>query len=128
MAVVWHGEKVMAQIHARAEAKMDASAEILVKHVKDSMREPKSGLEGKKPGKGFLTQRSAPGESPAVQYGHLLRSIIQENIGRLARRVGTNMEYGLYLELGTKKMAARPFLRPALDQCRERIRALWSRS
>jgi len=130
MAVVWHGEKVMAQIHARAEAKMDASAEMLVKRVKDSFREPKSGREapaGKKRIRGFITRRSAPGEPPAVQYGHLLRSIVWENIGQLARRVGTNIEYGLGLELGKRNMAARPFLRPAFDQCKERIRALWSR-
>lgn len=30
-----------------------------------------------------------------------------------AEYIGTNVEYGPYVELGTYKMAARPFLRPA---------------
>lgn len=30
-----------------------------------------------------------------------------------AAYIGTNVEYGVYVEMGTKKMEARPFLRPA---------------
>lgn len=30
-----------------------------------------------------------------------------------AAYIGTNVEYGIYVEMGTKKMEARPFLRPA---------------
>lgn len=30
--------------------------------------------------------------------------------------IGTNVEYGPYVELGTRKMAARPFLRPAATE------------
>ncbi len=29
--------------------------------------------------------------------------------------VGTNVEYAIFLELGTSRMAARPYLRPAVD-------------
>ena len=28
--------------------------------------------------------------------------------------IGTNVEYGKFVELGTRKMAARPFLKPAI--------------
>jgi len=31
-------------------------------------------------------------------------------------RVGTNVEYARYLELGTKKMAPRPYLRRAIEE------------
>ncbi|MEE9401255.1 MAG: HK97-gp10 family putative phage morphogenesis protein [Dehalococcoidia bacterium] len=30
--------------------------------------------------------------------------------------IGTNVEYGPYVEFGTSKMAARPYLRPAFDE------------
>lgn len=30
-----------------------------------------------------------------------------------AAYIGTNVEYGIYVEMGTKKMEAQPFLRPA---------------
>jgi hypothetical protein len=39
--------------------------------------------------------------------------------------LGTNVPYGLYTELGTKKMAARPWLRPALVRARVQFRQLW---
>lgn len=33
-------------------------------------------------------------------------------------RIGTNIEYGPYVELGTSRMRAQPYLRPALDEKR----------
>ncbi len=52
-----------------------------------------------------------------VDIGHLMRSItnevnIHENV--ITGVVGTNVKYAPYVELGTRKMAARPYLRPAL--------------
>jgi HK97 gp10 family phage protein len=47
-----------------------------------------------------------------------LRSSITREVGRDGRglyaTVGTNVEYAPYVELGTRFMGARPFLRPAL--------------
>lgn len=47
-----------------------------------------------------------------------LRSSIGNQLGRdaigLVAIVGTDVEYAPYVELGTSKMAAQPFLRPAL--------------
>lgn len=61
---------------------------------------------------------SAPGNPPAPDTGRLRASISRE-VGKvgtvLVARVGTDVAYGRYLELGTSRMAARPFLRPALD-------------
>jgi len=61
-----------------------------------------------------IAKRLAP-----VDTGRL-RSSIANELGRdskgLVARVGTNVEYAPYLELGTRRMSARPFLRPALAQ------------
>ena len=35
---------------------------------------------------------------------------------RAHARIGTNIEYGPYVELGTSKQRAQPYLRPALDE------------
>jgi hypothetical protein len=74
---------------------------------------------------------SAPGESPVVQTGNLRRSLHSVVIwsggtlgggegadypaisGSIVGYVGTNAGYGLYVEAGTSRMAARPFLTPA---------------
>ena len=48
-----------------------------------------------------------------------LRSSITNEIGQdsegLVATIGTNVEYAPHVELGTSKMAAQPFLLPALD-------------
>ena len=55
-----------------------------------------------------------------VRTGNLRRSIHSEiestTANQAVARVGTNVEYGPYVEFGTRRMSARPFLRPALDE------------
>jgi hypothetical protein len=64
---------------------------------------------------------SAPGQAPASDVGRLLASIGHSMI-QLPSGIGADIfaavHYSLYLELGTRYMAARPFLRPALDAVR----------
>ena len=38
-----------------------------------------------------------------------------------AAHIGTNTEYAPYVEMGTSKMAAQPYLRPALDGTRDEL-------
>ena len=67
---------------------------------------------------------SAPGQPPHIRTGTLARSIEQETFRRgsdLIGRVGTNLNYGKFLEYGTVKMAPRPYLRPALASQRRTI-------
>jgi hypothetical protein len=73
-------------------------------------------------------QHSAPGDPPFIQLGNLKRSITWAAPSRLIRYVGSALQpqggspsYALCLEYGTSKMAARPFLRPALAKCRRAI-------
>ena len=53
-----------------------------------------------------------------VDTGRLRDSITNE-LGRdsigLYALIGSNVEYAIYVELGTSRMAAQPFLRPALQ-------------
>lgn len=65
----------------------------------------------------FATRKhgpSKPGDPPHVDTGHLSgRSIFwrMKADGSLAVEIGVNVKYGIWLELGTSKMAARPYLR-----------------
>lgn len=74
-----------------------------------------------------IVERSAPGEFPRLDTGELRRSITWEISGSVAR-VGTNKIYGKYLELGTRHMEARPFLRPTLMQNSRKVADLLTRS
>jgi phage gpG-like protein len=68
------------------------------------------------------SNRSKPGEPPHKDHGTLRTSIaVDVNEAELVGRVGTNLPYGKHLELGTKRMAARPFLRRSLLENREKI-------
>lgn len=64
---------------------------------------------------------SSPGEGPGVVTGRLRGSITwrpgEDGISPYVD-VGSNVYYAPFLELGTKRMAARPFLRPALESAR----------
>ena len=68
---------------------------------------------------------SRPGHPPRIDTGVLVKSIMSEthrSQNSIETRVGTNIDYGLYLELGTEKMAPRPWLRPAFRTLRRQYR------
>jgi hypothetical protein len=81
--------------------------------------------------RGVEHQASAPGEPPATDTGALIASI-----GSDAAIVGDTIDgyvrakapYAIHLELGTRKMAARPFLVPSIEENRRRIADLLSRA
>jgi HK97 gp10 family phage protein len=62
---------------------------------------------------------SAPGETPAVETGNLVNSIntqlASSSDTNATAEVGTGVEYAEFLEFGTSRMEARPFMRPAID-------------
>lgn len=65
------------------------------------------------PGHGFIT-------------GTLKRSITHEpEVPKKEVHVGSNVTYAPYVELGTSKMSARPYLRPALETNMPAIRRLF---
>jgi len=78
-------------------------------------REAKTSMKGG--GKPHTPSR--PGKPPHVDTGRLRASItyeIDRSLFSIIGRVGTNVEYGRYLELGTSRMSPRPWLRPALKR------------
>lgn len=88
--------------------------------------------EVSRPGGGRLYKRgkkthraSSPGDPPAVDYGRY-RSSFTFNVSRISRSVaevviGTGMKLGVWLEFGTRWMAARPHFRPVMERIRPRI-------
>lgn len=67
---------------------------------------------------------SAPGNPPNKDLGTLSQSIKWEpEDGGMTVVVGTNLEYGRFLEMGTSKMEPRPWLYPAFEAHRDEIKA-----
>lgn len=62
---------------------------------------------------------SQPGYPPNVDTGALRASMRVEKAGTLEYLVMDGVEYGVYLELGTEEMAARPFVTPVIEQMRQ---------
>jgi bacteriophage HK97-gp10 putative tail-component len=67
--------------------------------------------------------RNPAGRGPRVDTGRLRSSIAweirREPGGSLSARIGTNVDYGYFLETGLRNGATYPFLRPALPAARE---------
>lgn len=69
-----------------------------------------------------IHRASAPGDPPTVRTGRLRRGIqmARPNRNRAATRVGwrigINVKYAPFLEFGTRRMQARPFVKPVLKK------------
>ena len=62
-------------------------------------------------------QASRVGDPPNTDTGTLVRSIAaeQDKTDEFSYVVGSSLDYASFLEFGTSKMEARPWLEPALD-------------
>lgn len=63
---------------------------------------------------------STAGSAPAIDTGALAESI-SEQANPNGIQVGTPLSYGAALEFGTVTLAARPWLRPAMERLRAEI-------
>jgi len=89
----------------------DGAADFMANEMKKSI------LTGAKSGQQYFSngrrhQSSAPGQAPANNTGALVRSIKVKKNGREAT-ISIEKDYAIYLEFGTSKMRARPFIIPA---------------
>ena len=107
-------------LRAQAQALADGRAGLKAQELRTQIIQNLS-----QPGRGRTYVRirsthtaSAPGDSPAVDSGRLRQSIAVVKVGAGVYRVGTNVVYAPGLEFGTRKVSARPFLRPALAAIR----------
>ena len=117
----WNGKELERLVVVHIGKNMAAACFVLVNHLKQLVNVEGAGLKGKSLSYG--ANPSAPGDPPHKQTGRLLGSITFE-ISNLVARVGTNVKYGRWLELGTKYIKARPWLRRGLFEMRAAIAKL----
>ena len=82
---------------------------------------PKSGRIYEKYNPRRTHRASAPGQAPASDTGNLVSQIRVREENKDLIKVESNALYSSFLEFGTSKMLARPFLFPASERSRPKI-------
>ena len=127
---VKHGiraDQITKDYTAAAGRALNASAQIVRTATIDLIqRSPKTGLTYKR--RTVTHKASAPGEPPATDTGFLVSQIFAKvDVARLVADVESRAPYSKFLEFGTVNMEARPFLMPAFEQSKPRIRAIFAK-
>lgn len=125
----WDGDEALGHCRKKAVGFLTRAAVTVSRRAKELLSLPgtavrSKGTKGGRKGSRITgAVRSAPGEPPRKQTGRLRASVTEEvDPATLEARVGTNVKYGRFLELGTKKgIAPRPWLRRALAEMQSRI-------
>ena len=123
----WKGGTVTSILARGMKRNMEDAVNILNNDI--ILKFPGGGPAGSRSG-GSGGAHSTTGGIPFIQTGHLRRSMNWEVKGRLLNLIGrvgtgignkTSTGYAVWLEFGTKRMAARPFLRPGMKRNKKRI-------
>lgn len=110
MPVIWHGGEVTQKLRGILAIRLEKAARLLRSHIRtrSSRSQPIRGTGTRARG----LDPSKPGEYPKKVIGMFRRSIAFEmDRKNLIARVGSNLKYARFLELGTRKMRPRPWLR-----------------
>ena len=91
---------------------------------------PKSGIQyPRRKGGTKMHTASAPGEAPATDTGFLRSNIVAEvEKTTLTAIVESRAKYSEFLEFGTRNMKPRPFMFPALEENKPKIRRLFAKT
>lgn len=123
-------DKVLDSLDNIAGQRMAEACIHVQNKTKEKLSGDRSGRTYRVPGTKKTYTASAPGEPPAVMTGQLRSSIKYRIVGELQvlrGEVGSELKKAPMLEFGTRKMAARPFLRPTFQEELPEIKNILSR-
>jgi hypothetical protein len=136
--VAWNQTAADAQIRRWAVRSLTAAAIVVVNTCKTNLSHSGTGRRaaggavvphtGGNARRVYGAFRSAVGSFPFKQTGRLRASVAYEiDENNLVARVGTNVNYGRWLELGTRRLQPHPWLRPSLAMATPQVRRILSR-
>lgn len=126
--VEWNGGALQARIRKEMGKRLAAASIMIRDHAKELISvagtgsriarvTDKKGRKRKVKVTVYGANPSRPGDPPHKQTGRLRGSVTYTVFGDSTRAlVGTNVKYGRWLELGTARMPARPWIRRALQE------------
>lgn len=123
----WRGPEVSAAMRRNGSALVFRAAHL---HRNEAIE---MILQGQKSGrvyrrKGIVHRASAPGQPPATDLGRLIQSIaVKHEANSLTAFVIVGSRYGRMLEMGTRRMRARPFMLPSARNVRPAIDGMAAR-
>lgn len=121
--LVWNGPKVFSEIEDTMLNRLDLALQTLKNEARKliSRNQPVVGTGTRKRG----TDPSKPNTPPKRVRGFLHSSIFHEiDRKKIKGRVGTPLKYGLFQEVGTRNIAARPWMSVAMKNKRPRIKSI----
>ena len=136
-ATVVGSVEIQANLNKISTAAKQLISHAVFKGVADVEKEAKMSIQrgGKS---GIVYQRyspkrthrsSAPGEPPASDTGFLVNSIKRKmDMDKLGGEIRSRAAYSKYLEYGTSKMMPRPYMFPALEKHRGKIKTRINRA
>tara|TARA_Y100000114_G_scaffold44835_1_gene40539 strand:+ start:28924 stop:29352 length:429 start_codon:yes stop_codon:yes gene_type:complete len=112
------------------KVRLFSSANLVEAEARQSIqRGVKSGRVYKR--RSIVHQASAPGEPPASDTSFLVSNITKTAVEKSGTALSISVEskapYSKFLEFGTRKMSARPFLQPALEKNRRKIKSKFAK-
>lgn len=127
----WQGDARMRDYRNTLERRMNVITQKLAAATAKNLGRSggaRSGRFYRRPGGGISYQASAPGQFPAFVTGTLQRGVrghVETGRGKITGFVAVRgVKYAKFLEFGTSRMAARPFLRPTIHENRGAIMAV----
>ena len=132
--VKWNGDEVFLKVFDQTIRNLNTLGNAMKKDMKESMKPGTGRIYPSRTGKG-THQASKPFYPPAPDTKDLKNAIKSEvtvegtdiylKVGVLGNE--EEVAYPYYLEIGTFKMAPRPYIRPCLERFRPRIVAIIGR-
>lgn len=113
--IEWNGPKALEAVAEATDIGLGAAANVIASEMTARMGTEGGGVAGLQRGQinrmgGRAKYYAAPaGAFPGVRTGRLRRSMEAVRVKRGQWRAGTNLDYGRYLESGTRRMRARPW-------------------
>lgn len=137
--IKWYGQQVFDKATQVNIDAMDVAGALLEKYVKQHFTKQGAGRAVRRTKSGKYHRASLAGQPPAIDTGSLRASIMHTVekkgsgiVGKVGAathsQTGSDLKYALFMELGTRTIQARPYLRPALAATGRQIKRIFDRA